>query len=517
MARKLLGRAAEPAPYNKPRGVVASAQRLNLRDREDMADINNQANLAQAWQQAAWTAFDKVGEIKFAYGLVANLVSRLRLYPAYVVDPESPPVPLTDAASIERPEGEDAEETKHQTANGIDPRLAKEARDLWYKTISRTNMPTLQRMFALNIQVPGECYLTMINNSWHVKSTDELKIDSSGTPKLYRTKGGLPKELSKDTTIGRIWREHPRYSFEADSALRSILDDTDELILLSKVIRVNSRARLNAGMVVIDESVTIANRTETDDQEVEEDEESSLEEELYQSISATVADEDAANTVVPVFLRKPGGVEKAVEYISFERKIDEFLVQRADRTLERVLQGLDAPKDIVTGLANVKYSNAIQIDESLYKAHIEPLALVLCDAFTDIVLHPLLRAAGWQPEDIARLVTWYDPSEVVTRPDRAADAQDLYDRKELSGAALRKAKGFAETDRPSEEELAYRLAVEGAIPEGVMNILLQVALPKVLKRIAEAGGEGELPDSLSNALAGTEVPGEPELEPTVPA
>src|SRR5690242_21466329 len=53
-------------------------------------------------------------------------------------------------------------------------------------------------------------------------------------------------DLPSDTVIGRIWRQHPHFSGEADASLRALIDDCDELLLLSKVIRSTGRARLNA-------------------------------------------------------------------------------------------------------------------------------------------------------------------------------------------------------------------------------------------------------------------------------
>ena len=87
MARKVFGRAEttpEPAPYNRRRGIVASASRINLKDRAETQEAATQSAQSQAWQRDAWRVFDAIGEIKFAYGLVASVMSRLRIHPAYM-------------------------------------------------------------------------------------------------------------------------------------------------------------------------------------------------------------------------------------------------------------------------------------------------------------------------------------------------------------------------------------------------------------------------------------------------
>lgn len=519
MATKLFQR-QKAKEYSTRRPIIASASRINLRNRNELQELNLQASRAK-WQEDAWAGYDAVGEIKFAYGLVAAVMSRIRLYPAVVVDPDAPPVALTDAVTIERPEEEveqDGSAAFRKADNGISPRQAIEARDMFRKSLGPSDIPGMLRSFALNISVPGECLLAMIDGRWQLKSTSELKIDTSGVPKLYRVKGAQPRDLSEDTPVGRVWREHPEHSFEADSAMRALLSDIEELLLLSRVIRSNSRARLNAGILFVPDEITLAAKSVTDDPEVEEAEEDAFEKEVFEALTAPVGNEDSANTVMPLMLRGPGDLGEKIRHILLERKTDEFLVARADRTLDRIMQGLDVPKDIVTGLANVKYSNAIQIDESLYKAHVEPLALMACDAITDVIYRPMLRAAGWSREDADRVVVWYDPSEVTTRPDRAADAQALYDAKELSGAALRAAYGFSDTDKPSEDELAARVALANTPPPELLMMLFQQALPTVLGKLAAGqAADQALPESLQQTLAGTEMPNnDPGLEPTVP-
>lgn len=509
---------ATPAPYSARRGFTASAAKINLRDRNETQDVVNTRSANAEWQGKAWDHFDTIGEVAFAFGLVASVMSRIRLFPAVITDPDSPPAPLVDAVSIERPAGEDDADAVHKANRGIDPRLAVQARDKFFQVVKPKHVPEIMRSFALNISVPGECYLAEYDGRWHCKSTDELRVETDGVPKLRKRTGSTPRDLPKETVIGRVWRHHPRYSGDPWSSMKALSDDCEELRLLSRVIRSNSRARLNAGILFVPDEVVVASQTPTDDQEIAEAEEDSFEKELYAALVGPVDDEANGNTVVPLLLRGPGELADKIKHIELARKIDEFLVARADRTLERIMQGIDVPKDTVSGLANVKYSNAIQIDESLYKAHVEPLALLIADAVTDIIWHPLLRALEWDQADIDRCVIWYDPSEVTTRPNRAEDAQALYDANELSGSALRAARGFSETDKPTEEELATKVALAGMVPPELMMVLFQHAFPTVLKKIGTAAGAAEtLPDTLQQTLAGTEMPNtDPGLEPTVP-
>jgi hypothetical protein len=168
------------------------------------------------------------------------------------------------------------------------------------------------------------------------------------------------------------------------------------------------------------------------------------------------------------------------------------------------MQGLDVPKDIVTGLANVKYSNALQIDESLYKAHIEPLMLLIADALTAVYLRPYLKANGFNPEDVDRLVVWYDPSQVATRNDRAADADAGFDKMAVSYETWRRAHGFSDADAPSPTELGLRLMIQKGMitPELTESILAAVApdMMGAARQAQQAQSVAPIPPDIAEAI-----------------
>jgi hypothetical protein len=157
---------------------------------------------------------------------------------------------------------------------------------------------------------------------------------------------------------------------------------------------------------------------------------------------------------------------------------------------------------------SVKYSNAIIINEDLYKAHIEPMVLTFVDALTTVYLRPMLRSAGFSEEDARRMVVWYDPSEIVVRPNRADDATSGYDRYLLGPKAWLREHGFSENDMPTEEEIAMMLASAKATPPpDVTAALYQAVLPGLLgaKRAeAVASAPVPFPKSALDALGGAQ-------------
>jgi hypothetical protein len=217
-----------------------------------------------------------------------------------------------------------------------------------------------------------------------------------------------------------------------------------------------------------------------------------------------------------LIIRGPAELGDKIKQFKFERSFDPSLAQRADRVLERILQGIDIPKDVVTGMANVKYSNALQIDESLYKAHIEPLMLLIADALTVVYLRPYLIANGFDPTEVSRIVAWYDPSQVSTRNDRAADADSGFDRGAVSYDTWRRAHGFSEADAPTAKEVALRMIIDkGVISPELTQAVLTAIAPDVMdaaRSAQQATSVAPVPSALQQILQGA-----PETETAQPS
>lgn len=492
---------AQSLPYSTPRAMTAAAARISLNDKGEVEHFKQRrAGASSDWQGEAWEYYDAIGEVKYAFNLVASVVSRIRLYAAAVDNPAETPVSV-------------------RSSNFIDPRLASAAeRALARLDSAYGGQAGLLRDAALNLSVSGECYLvqfpakagTGTPESWDIRSTDELQVDSKNAYMIIprrdvtsASRGGNNNaiKLPNQAFVGRIWRAHPRYSEEADSSLRGLLDLCAELLLLNRTFRATARSRLNAGALYLPDGLSVAAQGDPDypyDDENEinpgvtvEEAEDEFEDQLIDAMTTPIRDEDSASAVVPLIIRGPAELGDKIKQFKFERSFDPALAQRADRVLERILQGLDVPKDVVTGLANVKYSNALQIDEALYKAHIEPLMLLIADAITVVYLRPALIASGFTEEDVKRICVWYDPSQVATRNDRAADADSGFDRMAVSMEAWRRAHGFSAADAPDAKELAIRLLIEkGALSPELSEAMINAISPEFMNKIREVQNAG---------------------------
>lgn len=503
------------------RPITAAAEKINLQKSAEKQTLGNKP--FRQWQREAWEYYDAIGEVKYAFSMVAAVFSRLRINAGVILDPIEAPA---SAAAIRRARTNDSTanplEGPVTTIEDLSPAITddvlKLADDLVAKLANGNGgWPNMLRQFSLNVSVAGECYLINYKNKWSIRSTEEVTIRESDSRAILRTMRSSSqtagKELPVRTFVGRIWRMHPRYSDEPDCSMLALREMCDELLTLQRMIRGAARSQMNAGMLFVPDGLTAAARTPGD----EEDDSDPFESELMDAMITPVTDEASAASVVPMLVRGPMELGNGLKHIEFGRAADKSLVDRAQTTLDRILQGIDVPKDIVTGLAHVKYSNAVQIDENLYRTHIEPLALMFCDALTDIYLRPALKAMV--PEltdtDLQKIVVWYDPTEVTAKPDPATAANEGHTRYTLSDAAWRRAHGFANSDAPDQEELARRYAIDkGVPPPDILSNLIKQALPAVFDSAREQNIKDlpvPFPDS-ARQLLGETAP-DPTLTP----
>jgi hypothetical protein len=522
--------APTPVPFNSPRALTAAASQVKMNDKAEFEQFKARRSASSsAWQSEAWEYYDAIGEIKYAFNLVASVVSRIRIFAAAIDDPSQSPVAASESSSIDQSLASAAERalSRLNSAYGGQPGLLKDA--------------------ALNLSVTGECYLVQMParrgtgepESWDIRSVDEVVADGSGNLNVIGRReqgagqgGGKNSgvvNLGKNAFVGRIWRSHPRYSDESDSSLRGLLDLCAELLLLNRTFRATARSRLNAGALYLPDGLSVAAQGDPakypyDSEDgigagfTAEEAEDEFEEQLMDAMTTPIRDEESASAVVPLIIRGPAELGDAIKQFKFERSFDPSLAERSDRVLERILQGLDVPKDVVTGLANVKYSNALQIDEALYKAHIEPLMLLIVDALTVVYLRPYLIANGYSESEVSRITVWYDPSAVSTRNDRATDADAGFDRGAVSYDTWRRAHGFSDQDAPTPTELAIRMLQEkGSLTPELTEAMLGAVSPEIMNavRAAQQGQSvaplpTEVEDALKRAAAGEPAPEEEE-------
>lgn len=513
------GTLSAPSYNTKPiTPLVGSVQRIQL-DNSYQLDRFAESRKRVTWQADAWDFYDMIGEIKFASNLIANVLSRINLYVGYVDDTARVP------SHIRKSEASDYSD------------VSEEILGLLEKQDGGTS--DMLRVAALNMFIAGEFYLVKIpgdtlqdDPEFKIKSVDEVVIEGAGKDLTVYIKDSAGqdrrfwKKLPARGYVSRMWRKHPRYSDDADSSIRGVLDDCDDLILYSKEGRATSFSRIPAGLLFIPDSIIEASRSNSDadpESDGTDYQELDIIQDMTNAFVDPITDESNIHNSMPYILTGPAESGEQIRYISLERQYDQMYQNNIEKKIDRILTSLDIPKDIARGLSNVKYSNGAVIEESLYKLHIEPLALMIVDILTKGFLYPALVANDVPPEVASKIIVWYDPSAITAKPSKAEAANFGVEQNLVSGSAWRAANGFSESDAPSEQELGQKMLFNKLVLDPrLADTLLQSSFPDLMSESREAtlsamdpDSVSELNEALTDTGAGPSEFIEPEPDPNV--
>jgi hypothetical protein len=505
------------------RAFTAAARRVDLTTRDGRKLIRK----PDQWQADGWAYFDAVPEVKFAGRFMGNACSRIRLYPGMVVDPDEPPVPLRDVLDGEAAEALDTRpDAPPVNPTGLTEQLVEAAeRELSRIDNTDDGMAGLMREFGINLSVTGDSYLVGRDDPdydgdpldpnrperWDVYSSSALSTKGERTL-LKETPGDRGVELPADALVYRIWRRHPQWPGLPDSNLRSVLDECEELLIYARQFRAVGKSRTSAGLLLLPTEVDFATRPRAGDPAAATagspqaaspiDGLTEFELQLIEALVTPIESDGAATAVVPFILRAKADALKEVRHVDLSRKIDDKAIERIDHLIRRLAHGLDLPVEVLTGLADANHWTGWLIEDSTYKAHVEPLAMIPAAGIASAFLRPALIEAGFDPALVRRIVVGLDPSALVARPNRGQDARDAHEANVLSDAALRRYLGFTDTDAPSDDELIRRYVLD----RGIGGVELTAALMRT------SGLVPDLPDVTPETPEG-DTPGD-EQAPT---
>ena len=504
-------RQAEDLPASRPlASLVAAARKLSGTRMKRAAPAG--------WQDEAWDLYDEVGELRFVTNSLANSISRARVFAAHAPEGDDEVTPI-------HPDGEDVD---------ADALLADATvRAIGGGAIGRSE---LLRRLAVQLFVPGDGYLvglpagllddeirepdgtlpvegsaeiSLADLEWHTLSVNEVTF--RGTTLVLSLGDDRKREVdADDAMVVRVWRPHPRRWWAADSPVRANLPVLRELVGLTKHVGAGIDSRLaGAGLLVLGNSVEVVSAS-TDDPsgDLDGDEVSNFVDALIETMTTPIRDRDSAAAVVPLTIKVPDDVVDKIQHLTFSTPFDDRAKDLRDEAIRRLALGLDAPPETLLGMGGTNHWSAWQIEESTVKVHIEPVLALLCDALTTEYLWPVLAEAGVQ--DPRRFVVWFDTTDLTLRPNRAVDAQALYDRGQLSGRALRRESGFGEDDAPDMPDVDQAVQTALAMVEQAPSLVQAPGLAELVRQIREVMGTSEpdngpmeipLPDVAADAIA----------------
>lgn len=406
-------------------------------------------------QDQLWDYYQRLEEFSAAVNWKANAISRVRLIAAEFTPGGDEPIPITEGPIAD---------AVAQFAGGIGGQS---------QILGET---------AIHLNVPGEGWLCGVEDdfgdiTWKVYSADELRVRRiEGNIERYQVRTGESVRawatLPDDTLVVRFWRPHPRWGWKATSRAAYALSAMKELDLINRRIIAETISRMAAnGVILYDRGKLSFPDLPTPVSAESVDPFAQI---LVDVGSKGIADPTSAQAAIKIPIGADLGdsdirVSDLIEVIDFSNPFSERMLDQRAAAVTRLATALDIPAEQLTGLGNMNHWGAAQIEESGIKVHITPDMEMICHAFTEGYLYPTLEAEGRAivgPQG-GRPVIWYDPSEIVMRPDRSNEALEAYDRGELTGAALLRELGFSAADQPDEDELERIIGLKRRL--SVMN------------------------------------------------
>lgn len=389
-----------------------------------------------AWQQLAWSFYDDVGELRFGVNWLANALSRVNLIAA--VPPKNQGEEPTPIDLKEKPGLQAQVDLVAEIAGGV------------------TGQGQLLAALTRSLVVPGLGYIhataenqTDSFSTWRALSNDEAKR-SGEKLQVADPETGEFTDLGSNDLLIKVWRAHPRKSWEPDSPVRAVLSSLNEIKLLSMRVAADARSRLvGAGLLLMpDEARFPAGQTGTEDGDVAADSDDFIQV-LIQVGGVAIQDPDSPAARTPLVATMPGEFLATVQHLKFGTSFDDNLLTLREAAVKRLALGLDMPPEVMLGLGQTNHWSAWQINEEAITLQVEPLAETICHALTIGFLQPALVSAGF---DKNTAIVWYDTTDLTNRPDLTAAATTAHSDQMISDAAYRRYIGVEEQDAPTPAE-----------------------------------------------------------------
>ena len=409
--------------------LVASAAVLSP-SRQNNPDYN-------AIQQQLWGYYRSLEEFSAAVSWKGNALSRVRLLAAEYISGGDEPLPISEGP---------AADAVARLAGGIG------------------GQAQLMRLMGVHYNVAGEGWLVGQTDEdgeeiRSVYSADELRVNNG----VYQLKVGEGSRswipLGDDIMVVRFWRPDEQFSYRASSIASHALGAMAELDLINKRIIAETVSRLASnGLILYDQDrLSYSQLANPEGADAPDPFAQIMVEIASRGIKDPQSAEAALKMMVGVRLGDATDVKLSdvIHVLDLSNPIDDKLIPQRESAIRRLATALDLPSDVLLGVSGMNHWGAAQVEESGIKLHIAPDAETICHALTKGYLTPVLRAGGdsLTGPNGGRIVVWYDPSEIVLRPDKSEHAMQAYDRMEINGKAYRREIGLSEADKPTDSEI----------------------------------------------------------------
>lgn len=426
------------------RALTAAAERVVDR----MEKTNGTGNhLGEPWQREAWDLYRKVPEFRTASEITGQAMKQCRLVVA------RPSVTGGEPAPLKPDEDHPAKAWLAKFAGGLDGQaeMLEKAGQLYTVSGEGVFVGALDPNVSLGNPDPFLRLQLYSEQQVQVRArTIILKTDDSAQ---------ADREVIQDDENGmtavRTWRPDPEFDWRADSAGRAALPVLREICLMDSHIRTSAISRLvSAGLLLVPEGMKLPGVAADDaDPDSDIDPFMRLMMELF---ALAIQDPDSAAAKVPILLRGDKDDLAALRHLMLSTPFDDKVSDLRREGVGRLGTTVDMPGEILTGYGALQHWTGALITEEWKGTYLPKFMGSFCSAVTTGLMYPYLSRID--PNLPADVIIWFDDSGVRTRENVGPEAQAAYDRGEISGAALRRALGYDESDLATGDDLVKQLA-----------------------------------------------------------
>lgn len=377
--------------------------------------------LSKIQESRLWDLYEGLGPVHAAVQFRRQSVLRAKFYPGRVTDPDVDPDPVTDGP-VRR---------QFDRLDGGRGRVAIAVADA-----------------SVQWDVVGGCYLTWrsIDELLRVYANGVIEPGPNGTW-LRKSGREIVETFGFDDLVVRLWRASPRDPEIADSHLRPIAEQADELLALGRMIRATVLSKTNAGIAYIPDELL---GPEPDpDPMTNERPEPKLIKDIREHWRRPIEDPGSMSAVAPLLVNGPAAFAENLRRIDFSRSVTKEEAALRQELLQWIAIGLDLPPETVTGSTGLNDWSKLMVDMDAYKQHVDPTVLEILDGINREVWWPMLKATGIR--DFEEFVIWRDLSQLIASPSAFNDSLLAFDRAIVTAEAVRRRGGFSDADAPEED------------------------------------------------------------------
>ena len=384
------------------------------------------------WQAQALYYAREVPELSFAATFYAKMMRNMLIYPA-LLEPDGSltriedDLPVRILNRIQDPGG------------GIQEILGSFG---WLGFITGEG-----QLFGRNLDTPREV--------WQYVWNDELVVDM-GAGNQPRTITWWPimsgesisYEWGTEAISYRFWTPDPARSGEAWSPMRATLRVAAELIALTEAVMATAMSRIVQGMLLVPQDLAPAPAEGGSDEDPLMD---ILVDDLQAHLVAAKENIGTPEAASPFVLSGQDEQLAVVRWLQMHDPQTDYAERELRReAVERLAQGLDMPKEMLTGVGQTNHWAAKQIMDDRWRSHGSQMGSQFCSNLNQAYYRPALREAGWAEWE--RTVIAKDDSQITQPADMLDAAKEAFHDGGLTWDGLRHYLNIDDDYAPGPEE-----------------------------------------------------------------